>query len=159
MTQAVVVLADAQQAHDAAKATYDAIMLNGVTSAEMAAFNDAITLTLPPRKSWHSASPRKPMRVQRPKASADAAADAQADVTAANTALTAANTALSAAQDHATAAGSAYQAALADLASAEQALAVAQSLSKASTSRAKPTRMRLPTSPRPSRSWTTGRLP
>ena len=66
------------------------------------------------------------MRVQRPKASADAAADAQALVTAADTALTAANTALSTAQDHATAAGSAYQAALADLGSAEQALAVAQ---------------------------------
>ena len=66
---AVVVLADAQQAHDAAKATYDAIMLNGVTSAEMAAFNDAnnayisaqeVLATAPVRGSRCACNGRRP---------------------------------------------------------------------------------------------------
>jgi hypothetical protein len=78
--QALADLAEVQAEHDAAKATYDAIMVGGVTTAEMAAFNEANIVYIAAIDALELSQTAETAARTTAEASAALAAEAQADV-------------------------------------------------------------------------------
>jgi Ca2+-binding RTX toxin-like protein len=106
---AVAHLEAAQQAHDAALATYTAIIQGGVLPSEMQAFNDANIAYLAAQENLELKQDAEAAARTTADASAAAADTAQANVDSATTTLNGANAILSAAEAQLAADQSAYQ--------------------------------------------------